>query len=146
MAMKKIKNEIRLNIPLDIYSEEALTQTAAVWRKKADVYIEKKNKKQATLTLEFKTNAALNREVAAEEFLNEALNQEYRQIVGRFNQKLTQLIVVQALCSASQTPPKDAAEALEPMVAAERAKEVDELMRRIREESGESAPKTAALA
>lgn len=81
-----------------IYSKDALLIAAQVLSPKANVYLEE-TKSAFDVTLEAKRKGA---DLAAleGEFGNELLNQEYRFLVGRFNAKISGLIVTQTLMAA----------------------------------------------
>lgn len=140
--MGKTKNtEINLKLDLNIYGMESLSQAAAVWRKKAEVFIEEKSKNKLIATLSIVQPLTKEQQAQyAGEFLNELLNQEYRRTVGSFNKKITEMIVVQALYSASQPGIKDVASELEPAVAEERARETEALMEAARREIDKKQP------
>lgn len=87
-----------------IYSKDALLIAAQVLSTKVNVYLEE-DKASFDVTLEAKRKDA---DLAAleGEFGNELLNQEYRFLVGRFNSKISSLIVTQTLMAArgGETP------------------------------------------
>lgn len=134
-----LKNkEIGFVVDTRLYDQESLKQAAAVWLKQCAVFVQEGPGNKIHMTLALKKSGPATREEMtrmANEFLNELLNQEYRQIVCRFNKKIAHLIVTQALFSASQPPLQDTAEALEPQVAADRAAEVEALLSRAREKT-----------
>lgn len=87
-----------------IYSKDALLIAAQVLSSKVNVYLDE-DKAAFDVTLEAKRKDA---DLAAleGEFANELLNQEYRFVVGRFNAKISSLIVTQTLLAArgGETP------------------------------------------
>jgi His-Xaa-Ser system protein HxsD len=111
-------------VPRKIYTMDALRIAAQVLSTKVDVYLAE-SKSSFAVTLKAKRRdadeAALR--ALAGEFGNELLNQEYRFIVGRFNQKISSLIVTQALMAArggvtpAGPPPEEAAPAFQAAVA-----------------------------
>ena len=90
-----------------IYSKDALLIAAQVLSNKINVYLEE-SKSAYRVTIEAKRRGvdAAQLEALAGEFGNELLNQEYRFLVGRFNQKISALIVTQTLMAArgGETP------------------------------------------
>ena len=84
-----------------IYSMDAVRISALVLSSKLNVYLDE-TKTAFEVTLEPKRKDAGPEQLAAleGEFGNELLNQEYRFIVGRFNAKISSLIVTQALMAA----------------------------------------------
>lgn len=90
-----------------IYSKDALLIAAQVLSTKVNVYLDE-TKSAFDVTLEAKRKDAGPEQLAAleGEFANELLNQEYRFIVGRFNAKISSLIVTQTLMASrgGETP------------------------------------------
>lgn len=84
-----------------IYSMDAVRIAALVLSSKVNVYLAE-TKTSFEVTLEPKRKDVGPEQLAAleGEFGNELLNQEYRFIVGRFNSKISSLIVTQALMAA----------------------------------------------
>ena len=92
--------EAGFDVSPELYSEESLALAARVFERQADAYVETKGK-ALRVTLEAKKRLpkeGLDR--LAREFLNEALNQEMRRLVGAANKNLAALLVTQALYSA----------------------------------------------
>lgn len=106
-----MSREIEVTLDPKVYSDEALRIAAAVFEARCEAYVEKK-KAGVVLTLEARRKDldAKALEALAGDFVNELLNQEYRFLVGRFNRKVADLVVTQALLSArgGETPPKKA--------------------------------------
>jgi hypothetical protein len=90
------------------------------------------------LTAKRKGSAELLTQLAGT-FLNELLNQEYRFVVGRFNQKISGLIVTRALLAArgGEKPMETPAEEKTP----EFARETERLMREAEAEMLRTMPK-----
>lgn len=102
--MKKAKADpgtIELSVPRPMYARESIEIAAHIFERRAQVYLEETPKTfKITLQARRPGRDAAWLESQAGEFINELLNQEYRAIVGRFNGKLSNLIVTQALFSA----------------------------------------------
>ncbi|MDD5304853.1 MAG: hypothetical protein PHS14_17285 [Elusimicrobia bacterium] len=105
--------QVSFAIPKKIYTMDALRIAAQILAPKIDVYLEE-TKASFEVTLEAKRrDAGLEQlEALAGEFGNELLNQEYRFIVGRFNSKISSLIITQTLMAArgGETPAAPPAE------------------------------------
>ena len=100
--------EATVTLPSSVYSDEGLRITAAVFEARCEVYHEPvKGGFTLTLAARRKDLDAKALEALAGEFLNELLNQEYRFVVSRFNRRVADLVVTQALLSArgGETPP-----------------------------------------
>lgn len=99
---------MKMKLSRKIYSKDALLIAAQILSNKINVYLEE-SKSDYTVTIEAKRRGVDEAQLAAlaGEFGNELLNQEYRFIVGRFNSKISSLIVTQTLMAArgGQTPP-----------------------------------------
>lgn len=98
---------MKMKLAKKIYSKDALLIAAQVLSSKVNVYLEE-SKSDFTVTIEAKRRDAGKEqlEALAGEFGNELLNQEYRFLVGRFNSKISSLIVTQTLMAArgGETP------------------------------------------
>ena len=101
------ERSVAFEIPKKMYSMDSLRIAAQILSPKIDVYLEE-SKASYEVTLNAKRRDAGEAQLAAlaGEFGNELLNQEYRFIVGRFNQKISSLIVTQTLMAArgGETP------------------------------------------
>ncbi|PIR18005.1 MAG: hypothetical protein COV48_07960, partial [Elusimicrobia bacterium CG11_big_fil_rev_8_21_14_0_20_64_6] len=95
------ERSVSFDIPKKIYSMDALRIAAQILAPKVDVYLDE-TKAAYEVTLKAKRREAGEPQLRslAGEFGNELLNQEYRFIVGRFNAKISSLIVTQALMAA----------------------------------------------
>ncbi len=101
------ERQVSFELPKKIYSMDALRIAAQVLSPRLDVYLdESKTSYEVTLQAKRKDAGAEQLAALAGEFGNELLNQEYRFIVGRFNQKISSLIVTQTLMAArgGETP------------------------------------------
>ncbi|MCR4295178.1 MAG: hypothetical protein NUW21_06560 [Elusimicrobia bacterium] len=92
---------MKLKLSKKIYSKGALLIAAQVLSNKVNAYLEE-SKSDYTVTIEAKRRDVDAAQLAAlaGEFGNELLNQEYRFLVGRFNAKISSLIVTQTLMAA----------------------------------------------
>ncbi len=141
------ERSVSFDIPKKIYSMDALRIAAQILAPKIDVYLEE-TKASYEVTLQAKRRDALEAQLTAlaGEFGNELLNQEYRFIVGRFNRKISSLIVTQTLMAArgAQTPAAGfAAEAAAEQTPAFKTL-VAELMKNAEAEVARTMPKKIA--
>ncbi len=92
---------VSFSAPKSVYSQDGLRIAAHVFATRAEVLVAKYRDSYA-VTLKSKRRSAsqADLEALAGEFLNELLNQEYRFLVGRFNHKISGLIVTQVLLAA----------------------------------------------
>lgn len=101
------ERQVSFDVPKKVYSMDAVRIAAQILAPKVDVYLDE-SKTDYEVTLQAKRRDAGAPELAAlaGEFGNELLNQEYRFVVGRFNSKISGLIVTQALMAArgGETP------------------------------------------
>ena len=133
------ENEVAFTVSTKVYGREALLIAAQVLSSRAEAFLsEDKASYELTLKAKRKTDAA-GLEALAGEFLNELLNQEYRFVVGRFNQKITSLVVTQALLAArgGEEAPKAPAGESDPAFQAA----VAEMMSAAEEEIRRTMPK-----
>ena len=95
------ERSVSFDVPKKIYSMDAVRIAAQVLSSKIDTYLdESKSDYEVTLKAKRKDAGAEQLSALAGEFGNELLNQEYRFVVGRFNSKISSLIVTQALMAA----------------------------------------------
>ena len=95
------EREVSFEVPKKVYSMDAVRIAAQVLSAKLDVYLdESKSAYEVTLKAKRKDAGADQLSALAGEFGNELLNQEYRFVVGRFNQKISSLIITQTLMAA----------------------------------------------
>lgn len=95
------ERSVSFDIPKKIYSMDALRIAAQILAPKTDVYLdESKSDYEVTLKAKRRDADAAALSALAGEFGNELLNQEYRFLVGRFNAKISSLIVTQTLMAA----------------------------------------------
>jgi His-Xaa-Ser system protein HxsD len=95
------ERSVSFDVPKKIYSMDALRIAAQILAPKIDVYLDE-SKTDYEVTLKAKRRDAGEAQLAAlaGEFGNELLNQEYRFVVGRFNAKISSLIITQTLMAA----------------------------------------------
>lgn len=102
------EKSVSMELQSSLYSREGIEISAQVFGSRAEVLLEAGGKFfGVTLRSKRKSVQNCDLEQLGGEFLNELLNQEYRMIVGRFNRKISSLIVTQALLSArgGENPP-----------------------------------------
>lgn len=113
--------KFKLGKPL--YSSEALAAGALALGARAQVFVDE-------------TKLAFAVEVVPEslagEFLNEALNYEYRQRVVAANAPLTRAVLSPLLAKGFPAVPADPLEELEPQVKIDRARDLEELLKTAR--------------
>lgn len=134
---------MKMKLAKKIYSKDALLIAAQVLSNKVNVYLEE-SKSDYTVTIEAKRRGVDAAQLAAlaGEFGNELLNQEYRFLVGRFNAKISSLIVTQTLMAArgGETP----AEAPAAEQSAEFKKLVADLVKNAEAEVARTMPRKIA--
>ncbi len=104
--MMKIKVDIKerraiVRAPRRLYSEDAVRIAAHVFESQAEIYHDQTGSEHVlTLVARRKDWEDLRLEALGGEFLNELLNQEQRMRVARFNRRISERIVAQALLAA----------------------------------------------
>ena len=91
---------VSFTLPRSVYGIDSLRIAAAVFDKRAEVSLSESAKEYEVELLARRTLDSAALEALAREFGNELLNQEYRFIVGRFNRRVSDLIVAQSLLAA----------------------------------------------
>lgn len=130
--MKIIKGVVRLKLGKPLYGAEGLAAGALALGPRAQVFVDET---KATFSVEIKPGRALSEaglRALGGEFLNEALNHEYRQSVVRFNAPLTQAVFSPLFAKGFPEVPADPLEELEPQVKADRERDVAELLAQAR--------------
>lgn len=95
------ERSVSFDVPKKLYTMDAVRIAAQIFSSKADVYLDESPKAfELTLKAKRRDVAQPQLEALAGEFGNELLNQEYRFMVGRFNQKISSLIITQTLMAA----------------------------------------------
>jgi hypothetical protein len=111
-----------------LYSAESLAAGALALGTRAQVFVgETKSSFSVEIKPAAKTSPAGMLALGGE-FLNEALNHEYRQRVVRANAPLTQAVLAPLFAKGFPAVPADPLEELEPQVKADRARELAELL------------------
>lgn len=130
--MKLVKGRVVLSLGRPPYGSEALAAGALALGARARVFV---TETKAAFAVEIEPAKALppaKARALAGEFLNEALNHEYRQRVVAFHAPLTQAALAPLLAKGFPAVPPDPLEELEPQVKADRARELAELLREAR--------------
>lgn len=123
---------MRLQLGRPLYSAESLAAGALALGTRAQVFV---TESKAAFSVEIKPAAKTSpagRRALEGEFLNEALNHEYRQRVVRANAPLTQAVFAPLLAKGFPAVPADPLEELEPQVKADRARDLAELLAQAR--------------
>ena len=134
------ERKVSFELPKKVYSMDSLRIAAQILSPKIDVYLdESASAYEVTLGAKRRDAGKDQLEALAGEFGNELLNQEYRFIVGRFNSKISSLIVTQTLMAArgGETPAAAPAEESTP----EFKKLVAELVKNAQAEVSRTMPK-----
>lgn len=106
-----------------LYGADALAAGALVLGKRAKVFVDEK---KSHFSVEVVPSAL------AGEFLNEALNFEYRRRVIAANAPLTSAVLAPLFAKGFPAVPADPLEELEPQVKADRAKDLEDLLAQAR--------------
>ena len=137
------ERSVSFDVPKKVYSLEGLQIAAHVIAPRAEVlFAESRTAYELTLRSRKRAADAASLSDLAGDFANELLNQEYRFLVGRFNHKISSLIVTQALLAArgGETPPPPPEAEKSPEFQAQ----VEQLMREAEEEVRRTMPKKLA--
>lgn len=131
--MKFIKGALTIKLGKPLYSAEALAAGALALGTRAQVFVVET---KTAFTIEIKPVTTRMKEadllMLGGEFLNEALNHEYRQRVVASNAPLTQAVFAPLFAKGFPEVPADPLEELEPTVKADRARDVEELLSQAR--------------
>ncbi|MEQ1920184.1 MAG: hypothetical protein ABL955_13400 [Elusimicrobiota bacterium] len=130
--MKIVKGSIVIGLGKALYGAEGLAAGALALGTRAQVSLEET--KLAFLIEIAPASPLPPAELLAlgGEFLNEALNYEYRQRVVRENAPLTQAVFAPLFAKGFPAMPVDPLEELEPTVKADRARDIEELLSQAR--------------
>lgn len=123
---------MKLKLGRPLYSAESLAAGALALGTRAQVFV---SESKAAFSVEIKPAAKASPAgllALAGEFLNEALNHEYRQRVVRANAPLTQAVFAPLFAKGFPVVPADPLEELEPQVKADRARDLAELLAQAR--------------
>lgn len=123
---------MKLKLGKSLYGAEALAAGALALGTRAQVFVDET---KAAFSVEIVPAGKVSPAAALVlegEFLNEALNHEYRQRVVRANAPLTQAVFAPLFLKGFPAVPADPLEELEPQVKADRAKDVADLLEQAR--------------
>lgn len=130
--MKIVKGSVVFKLGKPLYGAESLAAGALALGASAQVLVDET---KTAFSVEIQPATALNSAqllALGGEFLNEALNHEYRQRVVRANAPLTQAVFAPLFAKGFPAVPADPLEELEPAVKADRARDVEELLAQAR--------------
>ncbi|MBI2385253.1 MAG: hypothetical protein HYV14_04480 [Elusimicrobia bacterium] len=130
--MRISRGAVVLTLGKPLYGAEALAAGALTLGTRAQVFVAET---KSAFSVEIKPAAKLPPErllALGGEFLNEALNHEYRQRVVRANAPLTQAVLAPLFAKGFPAVPADPLEELEPQVKADRARDLAELLAQAR--------------
>lgn len=131
--MKIIKGSVVFKLGKPLYGAEGLAAGALALGTRAQVFV---GETKTAFSVEIKPAKAMpsaRLRSLGGEFLNEALNHEYRQRVVQANAPLTQAVFAPLFAKGFPAVPADPLEELEPTVKADRARDVEELLAQARE-------------
>jgi len=111
---------IRLKLLKTIYSRESLEAGALVLGEKVKIFLKESGK---FFVVEMRGSRK-----ASGEFLNEALNHQYRQKVVKFNSDLSGAVLSRLFAQGFPAEPADPLEELEPQVKKDRARDLADLL------------------
>lgn len=130
--MKIVKGVVVVKLGKPLYGAEGLAAGALALGTRAQVSVDET---KTAFVVEIAPAAPLPPAellALAGEFLNEALNHEYRQRVVRANAPLTQAVFGPLFAKGFPAVPADPLEELEPTVKADRARDLEELLAQAR--------------
>ncbi len=130
--MRVVKGAVAFKLDRPLYGAEALAAGALALGTRAQVFVDET---KTAFSVEIRPASALPAAALlalAGEFLNEALNHEYRQRVVQANAPLTQAVFAPLFAKGFPAVPADPLEELEPQVKADRARDLEELLERAR--------------
>ena len=130
--MKIVKGSILVKLGKPLYGAEGLAEGALALGKRAQVFVDESKTAFSIEIVPAKPLRAAEALALGGEFLNEALNHEYRQRVVQANAPLTQAVFAPLFAKGFPAVPADPLEELEPAVKADRARDVEELLAQAR--------------
>ena len=131
--MKLVKGRVQISLGKPLYGAESLAAGALALGTRAQVFVDES---KAAFAIEVAPAGKLAPAAAlalAGEFLNAALNHEYRQRVVAANAPLTQAVFSPLFAKGFPAVPADPLEELEPQVRIDRARDLEELLAKARE-------------
>jgi hypothetical protein len=130
--MKISKGSVVIKLGKPLYGAECLAAGALALGERARVFVdETKTSFSVEIVPAGRPSAAALRSLGGE-FLDEALNHEYRQRVVKANAPFTQAVLAPLFAKGFPAVPADPLEELEPAVKADRLHDVVELLARAR--------------
>lgn len=130
--MKIAKGSLVVKLGKPLYGAEALAAGALALGTRAQVFVDEK---KSSFSVEIVPAARLlpaDLLALGGDFLNEALNHEYRQRIILANAPLTRAVLAPLFAKGFPAVPADPLEELEPQVKADRARELEELLAQAR--------------
>ena len=130
--MKISKGAVVVKLGKPPYGAEGLAAGALALGARAQVFVDET---KTAFSVEIKPAVRLKEAdlfALGGEFLNEALNHEYRQRVVQANAPLTQAVLAPLFAKGFPELPADPLEELEPQVKADRLRDVEELLAQAR--------------
>lgn len=130
--MKIVKGRLLIKLGKPLYGSEALEAGALILGKLAQVFVDEN---KSSFSIEIAPASPLSADALLAlggEFLNEALNHEYRQRVIQANAPLTRAVFAPLFAKGFPEVPADPLEELEPTVKADRAKDLEDLLTQAR--------------
>lgn len=130
--MRIVKGAAAFKLGKPLYGAEALAAGALALGTRAQVFV---GETKAAFSVEIRPASPLPAPALlalAGEFLNEALNHEYRQRVVQANAPLTQAVFAPLFAKGFPAVPADPLEELEPQVKSDRARDLEELLAQAR--------------
>ncbi len=130
--MKPSRRAVRFKLGKPLYGAQSLAAGALALGTSASVFVDETKTAFSVDIVAAGAATPAQLQALGGEFLNEALNFEYRQRVVSFNAPLTQAILSPLFAKGFPAMPADPLEELEPQVKADRLKDVEELMTQAR--------------
>lgn len=130
--MRLVRGSVRLTLGKPLYGAEGLAAGALALGTRAQVFVDES---RTAFSVEIKPAVKTSGPgllALGGEFLNEALNHEYRQRVVQASAPLTQAVLSPLFSKGFPEVPADPLEELEPQVKADRARDLAELMAQAR--------------
>lgn len=126
--MKIVKGSVVFKLGKPLYGAEGLAAGALALGTRAQVSVDEAKTAFAIEIVPARALKPAELLALGGEFLNEALNHEYRQRVVRENSPLTQAVFAPLFAKGFPAMPADPLEELEPTVKADRARDIEELL------------------
>lgn len=130
--MKIFKGAVVVKLGKPLYGAEALAAGALALGTRAQVFVDEAKSAFAVSIVPASSLPQAELIALGGEFLNEALNHEYRQRVIHANAPLTRAVFAPLFAKGFPAVPADPLEELEPQVKADRARDLEELLAQAR--------------